>query len=138
MEEDVMSLKEGLLEEVAYHLEEIDKLANGSKEQQVMVQDLKLLVDALNTMNQAELNAMNESERREIERIKNEKLYELEKEKSKLGWSRVAFEMAKVMLPTIVSIAAYEHFQKRILEFEENGRINSTAGRELHLPKFWK
>lgn len=138
MDEDVVSLKEGLLEEVAYHLEQIDLLANGSKEQQAMVQDLKLLVDALNTMNQAELNAMNESERREIERIKNEKLYELEKEKSKLGWSRVAFEMTKVLLPTVVSIAAYEHFQRRILEFEENGRINSTAGRELHLPKFWK
>ena len=138
MEEDVVSLREGLLEEVAYHLEQIDLLENGSKEQQAMVQDLKLLVDALNTMNQAELNAMNESERREIERIKNEKLYELEKEKSKLGWQRVTFEMAKVMLPIIVSIAAYEHFQNRIIDFETNGRLTSTAARELHLPKFWK
>lgn len=138
MDNDEMSLKEGLLEEVAYHLEEIDKLENGSKEQQAMVQDLKLLVDALNVMNKNELDAMNEAERREIERIKNEKLYELEQQKTHLGWQRVTFEMAKIVVPTIISIAAYDWFQRRVIDFEENGRLTTTASRELHLPKFMK
>lgn len=138
MEEQQMELKDALLEEVAYHLEEIDKLENGSKEQQAMVQDLKLLVDALNVINQNELNALNEAERREIERMKNEKLYELEKQKAGLGWQRVTFEMAKILIPSIVSIAAYDYFQRRIIDFEENGRLTTTASRELHLPKFMK
>lgn len=138
MEEQQMELKDALLEEVAYHLEEIDKLGNGSKEQQAMVQDLKLLVDALNVINQNELNALNESERREIERIKNENLYELEKQKAGLGWQRVTFEMAKILIPSIISIAAYDYFQRRIIDFEENGRLTTTASRELHLPKFMK
>lgn len=138
MEEETMELKEGLLEEVAYHLEEIDKLENGSKEQQAMVQDLKLLVDALNVMNKNELDALNEAERREIEKLKNEKLYELEKQKASLGWQRVVFEMSKIAVPLIVSGLLYEHFQNKVLDFEENGRVTSTAGRELHLPKFWK
>lgn len=137
MEEQV-ELKDALLEEVAYHLEEIDKLGNGSKEQQAMVQDLKLLVDALNVINQNELNALNEAERREIERMKNENLYELEKQKAGLGWQRVTFEMAKILIPSIISIAAYDYFQRRIIDFEENGRLTTTASRELHLPKFMK
>ena len=137
MEENV-ELKDALLEEVAYHLEAIDQLENGSKEQQTMVQDLKLLVDALNQINQNELNALNESERREIERIKNENLYKLEQEKSKLGWQRVTFEMAKIIVPSIISIAAYDYFQRRIIDFEENGRLTTTASRELHLPKFMR
>lgn len=136
--EEQMELKDALLEEVAYHLEEIDKLGNGSKEQQAMVQDLKLLVDALNVINQNELNALNEAERREIERMKNEKLYELEKQKAGLGWQRVTFEMAKILIPSIISIAAYDYFQRRIIDFEENGRLTTTASRELHLPKFMK
>lgn len=138
MEEQQMELKDALLEEVAYHLEEIDKLGNGSKEQQAMVQDLKLLVDALNVINQNELNALNEAERREIERMKNENLYELEKQKAGLGWQRVTFEMAKILIPSIISIAAYDYFQRRIIDFEENGRLTTTASRELHLPKFMK
>lgn len=137
MEENI-ELKDALLEEIAYHLAEIDGLANGSKEQQAMVQDLKMLVDSLNAINQTELNALNESERREIERIKNENLYKLEQEKAKLSWQRTTFEMAKIIVPSIISIAAYDYFQRRIIDFEENGRLTTTASRELHLPKFMK
>lgn len=136
--EEQMELKDALLEEIAYHLAEIDRLENGSKEQQAMVQDLKMLVDSLNAINQTELNALNESERREIERIKNENLYKLEQEKAKLSWQRTTFEMAKIIVPSIISIAAYDWFQRRIIDFEENGRLTTTASRELHLPKFMK
>ena len=124
--EEQMELKDALLEEIAYHLARIDDLDNGSKEQQAMVQDLKMLVDSLNAINQTELNALNESERREIERIKNENLYKLEQEKAKLSWQRTTFEMAKIIVPSIISIAAYDWFQRRIIDFEENGRLTTT------------
>lgn len=136
--EEPVELKDALLEEIAYHLAAIDDMGDGSKEQQAMVQDLKMLVDSLNAINQTELNALNESERREIERIKNENLYKLEQEKAKLSWQRTTFEMAKIIVPSIISIAAYDWFQRRIIDFEENGRLTTTASRELHLPKFMK
>lgn len=138
MVNEIDNVKAGLVEEIAYHLEEIDKLSNGSQEQQRMVDDLQKLVDSLNKLNQADYDAYDKQERREIDRLKNQALYDLEKKKSELSWQRVTFEMAKIIVPTVISIGAYEHFQRRILEFEETGRINSTAGRELHLPRFFK
>ena len=138
MEREVENVKAGLIEEIAYHLEEIDKLSNGSQEQQRMVQDLNGLVAALNQLNQSEYERLDKEGRRKLDDKKNQALYELELKKSELSWKRVTFEMAKIIVPTIISIGAYDYFQKRVLEFEENGRINSTAGRELHLPKFLK
>lgn len=138
MDREVENVKAGLVEEIAYHLEQIDLLSNGSQEQQRMVDDLSKLVDSLNKLNQTEYDKLDKDGRRKIDAMKNQALYELEQKKSELSWQRVIFEMAKIMVPTIISIGAYEHFQRRILEFEENGRINSTAGRELHLPRFFK
>lgn len=138
MDREVDNVKAGLIEEIAYHLEEIDNLANGSQEQQRMVDDLTKLVDSLNKLNQTEYEKLDKDGRRKIDTMKNQALYELEQKKSELSWQRVTFEMAKIMIPTIISIGAYEHFQRRILEFEETGRITSTAGRELHLPRFFK
>lgn len=138
MDREVENVKAGLIEEIAYHLEAIDLLSNGSQEQQRMVDDLTKLVDSLNKLNQTEYDKLDKDGRRKIDAMKNQALYELEQKKSELSWQRVTFEMAKIMVPTIISIGAYEHFQRRILEFEETGRITSTAGRELHLPRFFK
>lgn len=138
MDREVDNVKAGLIEEIAYHLEEIDNLTNGSQEQQRMIDDLTKLVDSLNKLNQTEYEKLDKDGRRKIDTMKNQALYELEQKKSELSWQRVTFEMAKVIVPTVISIGAYEHFQRRILEFEETGRITSTAGRELHLPRFFK
>lgn len=51
---------------------------------------------------------------------------------------KVALELGKVIVPTLITIGAYNTFQKRVIKFEETGRLVSTASRELHLPKFGK
>ncbi len=132
------SVRADLMEEITRHLVEIENLPSGSQEQQRMVDNLQKLVNSLNQINQTEYDGYDKQERREIDKLKNQALYELERKKSEMSWQRVTFEMAKIIVPTIISIGAYEHFQKRILEFEETGRITSTAGRELHLPRFFK
>lgn len=135
MDKDVESIRDGILEELAYHFEHIDRLGDGSKEQQAMVQDAKALIDAFNSLCQTENDALDKSERRKLDKMKNDAMHELELEKSKLGWQRVTFELVKILLPAVISVGSYSYFQKRILKFEETGRITSTGGRELHLPK---
>lgn len=136
MDKEMDNVKAGLVEEIAYHLEQIDLLSNGSEEQEKMVSDLAKLVDALNKINQTEYNALDQLERRNLDKWKNEMLYELEQEKNRLRWDRVSFELSKILVPALISVFSYKYFQGRVLDFEENGRITSTAGRELHLPKF--
>ena len=131
-----VDLKEALVEEIQNHLDLINTVQKGSKEQQALVADLTKLVDSVNELNKTEYEYYDKQERREIDREKNQALAELESKKSELGWQRVTFELCKVIIPTLVSIGAYNVFQKRVLKFEETGRLVTTASRELHLPKF--
>lgn len=134
-----LDLKEALVDEIGNHLELINTVQKGSKEQQALVSDLTKLVDSVNELNKTEYEYYDKQERREIDREKNQALAELENKKSELGWKRVTFELAKVVIPSLISIGAYDLFQKRVLKFEETGRLVSTASRELHLPKLpWK
>lgn len=59
-------------------------------------------------------------------------------EKSIKGKGEAILEWAKVLVPVIIPIIAYDIFQRRVLKFEEDGSICSSAGRQLHLPKFFK
>lgn len=68
----------------------------------------------------------------------NKEIEEMKRKKSK---TEIALDVAKIAVPAIMTIwgyREYDKFQKRVLKFEETGRIVSTAGRELHLPKFMK
>jgi hypothetical protein len=76
-------------------------------------------------------------EHKEIERERNAATIQAEEEKQKLSWKRVIFEMAKLVVPVGISSAIYLHAQNKVFDFEEHGRITSTAGRELHLPKIF-
>jgi hypothetical protein len=72
-----------------------------------------------------------------IEESRNEAGIRLEQEKQKITWKRVAFELGKLVIPLGISIVHYNMAQKKVFDFEEHGRITSTAGRELHLPKIF-
>ena len=96
------------------------------------------LVELLVSKDRDDMEYYDKQERRRIEENRNKAQDETERKKQELTWGRVSLEMAKVVVPLAVSIAGYNVFQKRILTFEETGRITSTAGRELHLPKFFK
>lgn len=131
-----MDLREGLETEVQRQLELIESVPKGSKEQAVITEDLTKLVGCIDRLNQTEYEFYDRQERREIDRKKNESMLELENKKSEIGFARAAFELAKVIIPPVITLVAYDRFQKRIIKFEETGRLVSTAARELHLPKF--
>lgn len=73
-----------------------------------------------------------------IEASRREGELNLEREKQKIGWKRVSFEMAKLAIPMIISAWVYDRAQKKVFDFEEHGRITSTPGRQLGLPRFFK
>ena len=133
-----MEIREQLETEVQRQLELIESVPKGSKEQAVITEDLTKLVGCIDRLNQTEYEFYDRQERREIDRKKNESMLELENKKSEIGFTRAAFELAKVIIPPVITLVAYDRFQKRIIKFEETGRLVSTAARELHLPKFLK
>lgn len=119
-------------------LEHVETLNLESKEGQEALTKAVRLTELLITTDKDNYDYYDKEARREIEKAKNEAMAEIERNKQKLTWGRVTFETAKVVLPILVSFAGYNVFQKRILKFEETGRISSTAGRELHLPRVFK
>lgn len=129
----------GMLERaVQAQLEKVETLDAGSKEgKEALVKSLHL-VELLIATDKDNADYYDKQERRRIEEDRNKAMNETERDKQKLTWGRVGLEMAKVVVPIVVSFAGYNVFQKRVLKFEETGRISSTAGRELHLPKFMK
>lgn len=128
-----------MLEKAAQvQLDNVGTLDAGSKEGKEALTKSLQLVELLINADKDEMDYYDKQERRRIEEDRNKAQNETERDKQKLTWGRVGLEMAKVVVPLVVSFAGYNIFQKRVLKFEETGRISSTAGRELHLPKFMK
>lgn len=132
------ALKESLLDELAHQLELIGKLKPGSEEYEACMRGINDLTKSVNSLDQTEMDAFDKQERREADKVKNQQLLELEKQKSKLSWDRVTFEMAKIGVPLIGSGILYLIAQRNVFQFEETGRIVTTGGRELHLPNIWR
>lgn len=103
-----------------------------------VINDIRLLSTALNDSLSTDIEAFDRQEKRRIDEEKNASMAKIERAKAGFDIKKATFELVKVIIPTVISIAAYDIFQKRVLYFEENGRVSSTAGRELHLPKFFK
>lgn len=135
MTDENVARLEGSLEK---RLKEIETLTPGSKERQAAVQDVRALVSALNETDSTMADWTDKQEKRRIDEEKNRSMAEIEKAKSDLTWKKILLELGKILIPSCISVWAYDKFQKRLLAFEETGRVNSTAGRELHLPKFFK
>lgn len=123
---------------VQVQLEKVETLDAGSKEGKEALAKSIHLVELLIATDKDNADYYDKQERRRIEEDRNKAQNETERDKQKLTWGRVGLEMAKVVVPLVVSFAGYNVFQKRVMKFEETGRISSTAGRELHLPKFMK
>lgn len=121
-------------EEVKRLTSELSSLEPGSTEYKNILDDLAVLTDKIITLAKDNFDCYDKQERRRIE----EEKIAVERHKQELTWSRVLFELGKAVIPLGMSFIGYDVFQKRILKFEETGRITSTAGRELHLPRFIK
>lgn len=128
-----------LLEEAAQvQLKQVTKINPETKEGEEHLAKSIRLVELLINTDRYNYEYYDKDERRRIEEERNKAMNETERDKQKLTWGRVGLEMAKLVVPLLVSFAGYNVFQKRILKFEETGRLTSTASRELHLPKFMK
>lgn len=128
-----------LLEEAAQvQLKQVIKIDPETKEGKEHLTKSIHLVELLINTDRDNAEYYDKQERRRIEEERNKAMNETERDKQKLTWDRIGLEMAKVVVPMVVSFAGYNVFQKRILKFEETGRLTSTASRELHLPKFLK
>lgn len=96
------------------------------------------LLDKLAAFDKNEIDEVDKKEKRQLERERNEDVTNVEYVKAQITWQRAALEIGKVVLPVVISMVGYNVFQKRVMVYEETGRVTSTAGRELHLPKFMK
>lgn len=85
-----------------------------------------------------EIESMRDSTMLEAENIKRTTALSVEEERNTISYKRMWLEIAKIVVPTVIPMIAYGVYQKKVLEFEENGKITSTPGRGMHLPKFWK
>lgn len=134
-----------LVEQLRNAIEDQEKqlkmVASGSEEEARIVKNICDLIAQLNKIDQLDLEAVDKEERRALDREKNEKMHELEIWKSTLNIKRAGFELIKIIVPGMIGGAFYLEAQKRVLKFEETGRIVTTAGRDLRLPNlftFWK
>lgn len=130
--------RELLENQVVDGLSGLADLQAGSKERQSATTDVVKLIEKLNEVDRDNADYWDKQERREMDRKRNEATVKLEEEKQKLSPGRAALEVAKIAVPVVVPLVAYNVYQKRVIKFEETGKLVSTAARELHLPKFTK
>ena len=123
---------------VANHLTNLESMDEGDENRDQYYKETVGLAEKLIAADKDANEAWDKQERRELERKRNDDANEIERDKQELGWKRIGFEMAKVVVPVVISMIGYNAFQKRVMKYEETGRISSTAGRELHLPSFVK
>lgn len=56
---------------------------------------------------------------------------EIESRKEDGFWKKAAVDLGLSLIPMMLSILAYKHQQNKVMLYEENGRINSTAARKF-------
>lgn len=136
----VDQLEEALLQKYERLKQIIEQSEFGSEEHKAAERELNCLIDQMQTFHNTNCEYFAKDEDRKIKKEYNDDMAELEDQRiqqQKLTWKRVAFEIGKVVVPIIGSAVVYFKAQRNILKFEETGRITSTAGRELHLPKLF-
>lgn len=78
----------------------------------------------------------------EIEREKMVNQFDLQQDKQRHDdeaesrkedgfWRKTAVDLGLSLIPMMISILAYRHQQREVMEYEEHGRISSTAGRKF-------
>lgn len=111
-----------------------------AKGRRQLVSETEGLIDKLALLEKEGAEAWDKQERRRIEEEKAQMMANVETSKQEIKPKRAAFEIAKVLAPVIASGILYGIYQRRMIDFEENGRITTSVGRDLHLPNIfnWK
>lgn len=134
MKEELVTMLE---EELGHSIELAGQLGTSDGRKQEIENVIKL-AESLNAIDQTRNKNEDDQARQILEQHRIQTANEVELQKSKRKVGDYLLEAFKTVAPTVLSLLAYNVFQKRILFFEENGRIISTAGRELHLPNIFK
>lgn len=125
----------------------VDALENGedygvdSNERRAYNREALELLEKLTEAEGQNLEYWDKEERRRIEETRNEMMAKLEESKQDVNWKRMILEGGKIAVPiltTVLTLIGYNSFQKRVMEYEKDGTIRSSAGRQLSLPKFMK
>ena len=135
MTEDIRNAME---EKLLSDLEKLKSSGLDDKARETILKETRELASMVHEVDQLEADAFDRQEKRRIDEEKNANLSAIEREKMKVGWQKYLFEAFKILAPIGVSGWLYMRAQKRCLEFEENGRLTSTASRSLGLPRFFK
>ena len=77
-----------------------------------------------------EMEKEDKKERRRIEEKKNKEAHEIEEKKLKVNWKDVGVKAGLCLIPLAIKIAVRNREQKMMYDFEEHGRLTSTAGRQ--------
>lgn len=125
-------------ERLMYLLESLGSLDPGTEKYSKVIADVKVLSAVVNETFASEMDAFDRQEKRRIDEEKAKAMTLIEKSKLAFDWKKAGLEVVKIVIPTIITLIGYNEFQKRILKFEETGRLTSTASRELHLPHFMR
>lgn len=134
MKEQTMELLERKLVE---RLEGVDTMAYDSKERSILHRESMDLVDKIVAAEHEAYEYFDKEDKRAIERQKIETNVEIEKTKADVNWKRFVLEAGKVVVPVVVAVLghiAYDKYQARVMEYEKDGTIRTTAGRGLRLP----
>lgn len=130
---DLETLQE--MEEI--FLQKLLEIKDDTADEQTL-KEVELIGKQIDLFQKTAIDTHDKNEKRRVDEEVRKAQVEVESSKSKLTAGRVIFELSKVLLPTALSIGAYAYFQKILLQFEETGRLTSSASRGLNLPKFWK
>lgn len=96
-------------------------------------------VEALMKLHAQDMDYYDKEERRKLEEKKIESNQEIESNKQKLGWKRVAFELTKTALPIAGSIFCITSGLFYARQMEEEGIIKTNFSRQVlnQIPKLW-
>lgn len=121
--------------------EEVKKYEPGSKEAEHCIAEAEVITKQLMEADRTNFEYYDKEQRRRIEEDRNRMNAVIEQDKNDVNWKRMLLELLKVGVPLLTVLyqaAKYGEFQDKLLHFEETGKVTSTAGREHHLPKFWR
>lgn len=120
-------------------LDEIGLWEMGTKEREQAVKEYCQIADSYQKLQSVNLEYCSQMERLKVEKDKTKETSEIERKKLEIPKWKVALDVAKVAIVPL-SWMAYGYYQKRILKFEETGRLTTTASKEFHLPNVfnWK
>lgn len=126
MTDETLEMIEQLIVE---HMQWLEEHPIDDEHRNEVIRELEMLLEKRSNIDRTNLEYFDKEERRRIEQERNEATKEIEEKKQGINWKRAAFELAKVTVPTVIGAILYSKESDKMYEFEETGRVNSTAGR---------